>query len=108
MGLWEWLFPKRGGVIGDPLAKRARRRSEEVEHRRGDERWPAHRGAPRGEQHVHGRARPASLRLASKLVRRQLLKGDPAPQDVPDDAHLLGLTQRLGAREDVVATGMSV
>ena len=66
------------------------------------------RRAPRGEQHVHDRARPASLRLASELVRRQLLECDPAPQDVTDDAHLLCLTQRLGAREDVVASSMSV
>src|SRR6267378_1364241 len=91
--LWGWTFHKRGGVIGDPLAKRSRRRSEDVEHRRGDERRPSNRCAPRGEQHVHGRARPASLRLASKLVRRQLLKFDPTSQDVTDDAHLLCLTQ---------------
>src|SRR6267143_1517571 len=91
--LWGWTLRKRGGVIGDPLAKRSRRRSEDVEHRRGDERRPSNRCAPRGEQHVHDRARPASLRLASKLVRRQLLKFDPTPQDVTDDAHLLCLTQ---------------
>jgi hypothetical protein len=34
-------------------------------------------------------ARPACLRLASKLVRRQFLKLDPTAQDVTDDAHLL-------------------
>ena len=83
---WGWTVRERGGVIGDPLAKRSRRRSEDVEHRRGDERRPSHRCAPRGEQHVHDRARPASLRLASKLVRRQLLERDPTPQDVTDDA----------------------
>ena len=88
-----WAFRKRGGVIGDPLAKRSRRRSEDVGHRGGDERRPSDRRAPRGEQHVHGRARPASLRLGPELVRRQLLKFDPAPQDVTDDAHLLGLAQ---------------
>src|SRR5260370_41091745 len=90
---WGWSFHKRGGVIGDPLAKRSRRRSEDVEHRRGNERRPSNRCAPGGEQHVHDRARPASLRLASKLVLRQLLKFDPTPQDVTDDAHLLCLTQ---------------
>jgi hypothetical protein len=63
---------------------------------------------PRGEQHVHGRARPASLRLASELVRRQLLELDPTPQDLADEAHLVCLTQRLGPREDVVASDMSV
>jgi hypothetical protein len=31
------------------------------------------------------------LRLASELVRRQLLKFDPTPQDGPDDAHLVCL-----------------
>src|SRR5215813_13946371 len=90
---WGWTFRKRGGVIGGPLAKRSRRRSEDVGHRGGDERRPSHRCAPRGEQHVHDRARPASLRLASKLVRRQLLKFDPPPQDVTEDAHLLCLAQ---------------
>jgi hypothetical protein len=86
-------FHKRGGLIGDPLAKRSRRRSEDVEHRRSHECRPSHRGAPRLEQHVHDGARPASIRLASELIRRQLLKCDPAPHDVTDDAHLLCLTQ---------------
>jgi hypothetical protein len=31
-------FHERGGVMGDPLAERSRRRSEDVVHRRGDER----------------------------------------------------------------------
>src|SRR5215218_4079757 len=95
-------------MIGNPLAKGSRRRSEDVGHRRGDERGPSHRCAPRGEQHVDDRARPTSLRLASKVVWRQLLKCDPTPHYVTDDAHLLSLTQRLGAREDVVASNMSV
>src|SRR5215472_10810267 len=99
---------KRHGVIRGPLAKRSRRQSEDVEHRRRDERGPSHRCAPSGEQHVHDRARPASRRLVSKLVRRQLLKFDPTPHDVTDDAYLLCLTKRLGACEDVVASGMSV
>src|SRR5215472_253680 len=99
---------KRRGVIRGPLAKRSWRQSEDVEHRRRDERGPSHRCAPRGDQHVHHRARPASRRLVSKLVRRQLLKFDPTPHDVTDDAYLLCLTKRLGACEDVVASGMSV
>src|SRR4051812_5463404 len=88
-----WTFHEAGGVIGDRLAKRSRRRSEDVEHRGGDERRPSYRCAPRGEQHVDDRARPASLRLPSELVRRQLLESGPTPQDVTDDSHLLFLTQ---------------
>src|SRR5580700_10620758 len=100
-------FQERAGMVGDPLAERSRR-SEDVDDCGGDERRPSHRCAPRVEQHVHDRARPASLRLAAELVRRQLLKRDPAPYDVTDDAHLLGLTQGLGTSEDVVASSMSV
>ena len=90
---WGWTLRERAGVIGDPLAKRSRRRSEDVGHRGADERRPSHRRTPRGEQHVHDRAGPASLRLAPELLRRQLLESDPAPQDVTDDAYLLCLAQ---------------
>jgi hypothetical protein len=82
-------------VIGGPLAERPRR-PEDVGHRGGDERRPAHRRAPRVEEHVDDRARPGSRRLAPELLRRQLFESDPAPHDVADDAHLLRLTQRLG------------
>ena len=70
-------------MVGDPLAKRPRRGSEDVGDRGGDERRRSHRRAPRGEQHVHGRARPAPLRLAPELVRRQLLEPIGRPKTSP-------------------------
>jgi hypothetical protein len=46
--------------------------------------------------------------LTPELFGRQLLKPDPAPEGVPDHAHLLRLARRLGAREDVVAARVPV
>ena len=66
------------------------------------------RRTPRGEQHVHERTGPAISRLSPKFVRRQFLEPDPAPDDLPDDAHLLGLTQRRGAGEDVALDGVDL
>src|SRR5471030_1687031 len=104
----RWASPKRLGVIDDPLVKRARRRSDDVGHGGGHERRASDRRTPRGEQHVHDRPRPAIRRLAPELFRRQLLEPDPASDDGPDDAHLLGLTQRVRTRKDVVSSGVPV
>src|SRR6185436_4899342 len=40
------LLPKRVGVIGDPLAKRSRRRSDDVEHGGGHESWLSESRSP--------------------------------------------------------------
>ena len=95
-------------MIGDPLAKGARRRSGDVGHGGSHERRASDRRSPRSQQHVHDRTRPATRRLAAELLRRQLLELDPAPDGGADDTHLLDTTQRLGPREDVIASGMSV
>ena len=103
-----FLSSKCAGVVGGPLRKGAWWRSDYVEDRRCHEGWPAHRGFPCRQQHVHYWSRPSLRRLPAELVRGQLLELDSAPDRCPDDADLLGLTEGFGAGKHVVASRMAI
>src|SRR5260221_400168 len=100
--------PKRVDVVGGPLSKGARRRSDDVHHIGRHERGASEGRAPCAEQHVHDRARPPTRRVLPELFGRQLVEPDPSPNGGSDGAHLGGLTQRLGAGEDVVPSRVPV
>src|SRR5436309_5404708 len=99
---------KRVGMIGDPLAKRARRRSHDVRYGGRHVRGEADCRTPRAKQHLRDRTWHTTGDLAPKLFGRQLMEVDSPPDNAGNSAHLFGLTERLRAREDVVPSCVSV